>query len=88
MKRTDESHDSSADLGVLRWQRFLAQTTLTFAGMCSGLVLYLALFPSFYYMTWVVFVVMLWGVVALAAILQSLALLALVTGEKRIFYTG
>ena len=57
-----------------RWQQFFEQTTLAFAGACSGVVLYLSLFPSFYYMAWIFFGPMLWGAVAFAYLCQVLAL--------------
>ena len=60
-----------------RWQKFLERTTLTLVGGGAGVVLYLALFPGFYYMTWIYVVVMLWGVVALGCLCLTLARLAL-----------
>ncbi len=64
-------------MSLLKWQQFLEQTTLAFAGACSGIVLYLALFPSFYYMAWLSFGLMLWGVVAFACLCHALALFAI-----------
>ena len=61
-------------MSTQRWQQFLEKTTLAFAGACSGVVLYLALFPGFYYMAWIFFGIMLWAVVALAYLCQTLAL--------------
>lgn len=66
-----------------RWQQFLEQTTLAFAAACSGVVLYLALFPNFYYMAWVFFVIMLWGIAAFAYVCQTLTLLA-IAWRKRV----
>jgi len=61
-------------MSMQRWREFLKQSLLAFAGACSGVVLYLALFPAFYYMAWIFCVVMLWAVVAFAYLCQALAL--------------
>ena len=59
---------------MAKWQQLLAQTALAFAGACSGVVLYKALFPNFYYMAWIFWVMMLWGLVALVTLCQALIL--------------
>ena len=69
-------------MSMQRWQQFFEQTSLAFAGACSGVVLYLALFPSFYYMAWIFFGVMLWGVVALGYLCQALPLLAIARWKR------
>ncbi|MCF7974094.1 MAG: hypothetical protein K9N55_09790 [Phycisphaerae bacterium] len=61
-------------MALRRWQKFFEQATLAFAGACSGVVLYLALFPGFYYMDWIFFGFMLWGTVAAATLCEVLAL--------------
>ncbi len=64
-------------MSIDRWQRLLERTTLAFAAACCGVVLYLALYPGFYYMAWLFFVVMLWGVVAIACLGHALAMFAI-----------
>jgi hypothetical protein len=66
--------ESGVSMSMDRWQQFFERTTLAFAGACSGVVLYLALFPSFYYMVWLFFGIVLWGLVAFAYLCQALAL--------------
>jgi hypothetical protein len=61
-------------MSMQRWQRFFEQTTLAFAAACSGVVLYLGLFPSFYYMAWLFLGIMLWAAVTVACLCQALAL--------------
>ena len=46
------------------WQRPFDASTLTLTAMMSGVLLWHALFPSFYYMNDFAFVVMFWGVLA------------------------
>ena len=73
----DDSYERAVFMSVLRWQQFLGQTTLAFVGACSGVVLYLALFPSFYYMAWIFCVFMIWGLAALAYLCQAVGLWAI-----------
>ncbi|MCP4376209.1 MAG: hypothetical protein GY794_08565 [bacterium] len=74
MEYVDESHKRDAFMSMQRWQRFFEQMTLAFAAACSGVVLYLSLFPNFYYMAWIFFVVMLWAVITIGCLCQALAL--------------
>lgn len=83
MKHTQDRPKPIKLTTMLWWQQVLARTTLAFAAACSGVVLYLALFPSFYYMAWIFFLVMLWGIVALAVLGQSLALVLVATWKQR-----
>ena len=76
MQHKEDGNAKGSCVSLLRWQAFLAKTTLAFAAACSGVVLYEALFPSFYYMAWIACLIMLWGLVALAYLLQMLVLLA------------
>lgn len=73
MNNTSESHESVALAKLGRWHKFIEMTSLAFAGACSGVALYLALFPSFYYMAWFFFGIMLWAVVAAGCLFQALA---------------
>lgn len=82
MESTSESHESVALAKVSGWQRVIERTTLAFAGACSGVVLYLALFPSFYYMAWFFFGIMLWAVVAAGCLFQALALQAIARWKR------
>lgn len=61
-------------MDMAKWQQWLAQTTLALAGACSGVVLYKALFPSFYYMAWIFWMLMLWGLAAVAFLGHCLVL--------------
>ena len=56
---------------------FFERSALSFAGACSGVVLYLSLFPSFYYMDWFFFGILLWAVVGVGCLAQAMALLAI-----------
>lgn len=76
MKHSEDTPAKGTLVSLSRLQPFLAKTTLAFAGACSGVALYGALFPAFYYMTWLAALVMLWGLVALAYLGQNLVLLA------------
>ncbi len=60
----DERQDSPPVSGP-RMQRFFERLTLAFASGCVGVVLWKAMFPAFYYMQWLFFLIMLWGVVSL-----------------------
>jgi len=77
MQNASEIHEGDAAMKVQRWQQLLERMTLAFAGACSGVVLYLALFPGFYYMAWIFFGMMLWAVVAAGCLFQVLALQAI-----------
>ena len=47
---------------------------LAFAGACSGIVLWEALFPAFYYLQWIGYLSLLWGLVSLVCLGQLLTL--------------
>lgn len=82
MENASESHESDALNKVGRWQLFLERATLAFAGACSGVVLYLALFPGFYYLTWFFFGIMLWAMVAAGCLFQGMALQAIARWKR------
>lgn len=50
-----------------RWQRLAEQITIAFVAGCCGAVLYMALFPAFYYMQWL-FMILLLGIVTLGSL--------------------
>ena len=76
MENKSESQQSDAVMKMERWQRFIERTNLTFAAACSGVVLYLALYPGFYYMVNFAFCILLWGAVAVGCLFQLLAVQA------------
>jgi hypothetical protein len=82
MDDAGEIQEEGVSMSMRRWQQFFERTSLAFAGACSGVVLYLALFPSFYYMAWLPLVGMLWGVVALGCACQVSALLAVARWKR------
>lgn len=82
METTCKKHENGVLIKVRWWQQFLERTTFAFAGACSGVVLYLALFPGFYYMAWIFFGMMLWVVVAAGCLLQALALKAVAKWKR------
>lgn len=57
-----------------RWQQLFGRMILAFAGAGSGIGLYLALYPGFYYMTWFFFLIMLWALLAVGYLGQVIAL--------------
>ncbi|NNM30707.1 MAG: hypothetical protein HKO57_14400 [Akkermansiaceae bacterium] len=83
MKETEgDSQDGGARREAARWQRGVERMTLVVAGACSGVVLYLALFPGFYYMAWIFLGMMLWAVVTVAFLLQILAVQAIAKWKR------
>ena len=52
----------------------IEQATLAFSVACCSVVLYLALFPSFYYMAWFGLTLLLWIAVTIALLCSSLIL--------------
>lgn len=77
MKHSTESDESDASIKLRRCQSLIEKTTLAVSAACCGIVLYLALFPGFYYMAWIFFSMMLWAVVAACCLFRALALQAL-----------
>ena len=82
MENTDEAYESDAFNKVERWKLFVERTTLAFSGACSGVIFYLALFPSFYYLTWIFFGIMLWAIVGAACLLQGIAMKAIARWKR------
>ncbi|MFZ9937629.1 MAG: hypothetical protein ACO3JG_11330 [Luteolibacter sp.] len=82
MNATSDNHVSIALAKVRHWQRLIEKTTLAFAAACAGVVLYLALFPSFYYMAWIFLGMMLWAAVAAGCLFQTLALQAIARWKR------
>jgi len=72
----EEERQDSPPVSIPRMQRFIERLTLAFASGCVGVVLWKALFPAFYYMQWLFFLIMLWGVVSLGYLCGALALSA------------
>ena len=77
MENAEEGQESDALIRVGQWQWFLERINLAFAAGCSGVLLYLALFPGFYYMAWFFFAMLLWAVVGIGCLFQILALQAI-----------
>ena len=64
-----------------RWRRLADQLTIAFSANCCGAALYLALYPSFYYMQWFFIGVWAWGLALIALCCCSLVLTFLGRGE-------
>lgn len=77
MKHTSESNESDESIKLRKHQSLIERTTLAVSAACCGIVLYLALFPGFYYMAWIFFGMVLWAVVAACCLFQALASQAL-----------
>ncbi len=67
MNTADDKSNASA-----WWQRPFDGFTLTMVALGSGALLWNALFPGFYYMAWVFFVLMLWAGLALLLFIRLL----------------
>lgn len=71
------------------WQRPFDSFTLTIAALLSGVMLWNGLFPSFYYMSFVFFVMALWGALAAMLLVRlPLASLGMQLTGRPIIWTG
>ena len=73
-RMTPHENEPSHPQDMAKWRQFVAQMSLAFAGACSGVILYKALFPGFYYMTWIFWMILLWGLAAVAFLGHCLVL--------------
>ncbi len=82
MSDIDTNNPTGAESKLQDWMWTLERLSLVFAGAACGVLLYLALFPAFYYMMWTLLVPVLWIAVLLAHNVQVWGL-SLVAASKK-----
>ncbi len=69
------------DHGLEKWIQFTQKLSLVWAGMCAGVVLYMAMFPYFYYMAWFAILPAFWGAVLVGDLLLRLVVASVALGR-------
>ncbi len=82
MTEIDTNNPTGAESKLLDWKRTLERLSLVFAGAACGVLLYLALFPAFYYMMWAGLVPALWIAVLIGHTVQTWILLLVAASKK------
>lgn len=63
-------------IDIQRLRPLIEKAALAFSAACCGVVLYMSLFPKFYYLVWIADGCMLWGAVAVGLLCRSVILAA------------